>query len=149
MTEAPSHDGLDLESQVCFALSIAARGVVAAYKPLLEPLGLTHPQYLVMVALWQHGASTVGDLGARLVLDSGTLSPLLHRLESRGLVRRGRSPEDQRRVLVTVTEEGRQVRALAGQVHAGVVRQLGLGTGELEQLQRALAHVIVTTGADG
>jgi len=84
-------DSLALDQQVCYALSIAARGVVAVYKPLLEPLGLTHPQYLVMVALWQHGPQHVKELGALLALDSGTLSPLLKRLDSMGLVTRQRS----------------------------------------------------------
>lgn len=140
-------DPLDLERQVCFTLSVAARAVVAAYRPLLEPLGLTHPQYLVMVALWQDGPSTVSDLSARLALDSGTLSPLLHRLEGHGLVRRERAAHDQRRVVVVVTDEGMRLRGQAEQVHAGVVRRLGLDADRLAELQGALAQVIASTAS--
>ena len=85
-----SDDMLALERQVCFALSVAARNVVAVYRPVLEPLGLTHPQYLVMLALWQHGPLSVKDLSGLLQLDPGTLSPLLKRLEAAGLLRRER-----------------------------------------------------------
>ena len=84
---------LALERQVCFALSVAARNVVAVYRPVLEPLGLTHPQYLVMLALWQHGSLSVKDLSGLLQLDPGTLSPLLKRLEAAGLLRRERDPK--------------------------------------------------------
>ncbi len=138
-------DPLDLEQQVCFGLSIAARGVVAAYRPLLAPLGLTHPQYLVMVALWQYGPLSVKELGRLLALDSGTLSPLLKRLEAGGLVRRTRGTPDERLVTIVLTERGQQLRSEAEQVHAGVVQRLGLTPDELAQLQRALSRVIATT----
>ena len=143
-------DPLDLEQQVCFGLSIAARGVVAAYRPLLEPLGLTHPQYLVMVALWQHGPLSVKQLGGLLALDSGTLSPLLKRLESGGLVRRERTSRDERSVVVSVTEQGQRLRADAERVHDGVVRILGLDEAELHRLHKVLGRVIgATTGLPG
>src|SRR5688500_7830901 len=87
-----AEDMLALERQVCFALSVAARNVVAVYRPVLEPLGLTHPQYLVMLALWQHGPLSVRELSGLLQLDPGTLSPLLKRLEAAGYVRRDRDP---------------------------------------------------------
>ena len=90
-----SGDALALERQVCFALSVAARNVVAIYRPVLEPLGLTHPQYLVMLALWQYGSLSVKDLSGLLQLDPGTLSPLLKRLEAADLLRRERNPRDQ------------------------------------------------------
>jgi MarR family transcriptional regulator, organic hydroperoxide resistance regulator len=144
LPDAPST--LELEQQVCFALSIAARGVVAAYRPLLEPLGLTHPQYLVMVALWQHGTCSVKGLGALLVLDSGTLSPLLKRLEAGGLVRRQRSTSDERQVEVTLTERGESLREQGERVHAAVMRRLGMDTDELMHLQDVLARVIASTG---
>ncbi len=147
---ASAPDGLTLEQQVCFGLSIAARGVVAAYRPLLEPLGLTHPQYLVMVSLWQHGPQTVKQLGALLMLDSGTLSPLLKRLETMGLVRRSRAGADERRVLVELTPDGLQLRADAEHVHDRVVERLGLSSDELQQLQHVLERLIdTTTGASG
>ena len=138
-------DGLDLEQQVCLGLSIAARGVVAAYRPLLEPLGLTHPQYLVMVSLWQHGPQTVTQLGNLLVLDSGTVSPLLKRLEGMGHVRRRRSSSDERQVVVELTEQGSRLRADAVDVHDEVVRRLGLAQGDLEHLQKVLEQLIDAT----
>lgn len=138
-------DTLHLEHQVCLGLSIASRGVIAAYKPLLEPLGLTHPQYLVMVALWQYGPLSVKELGGLLALDSGTLSPLLKRLETIGVVQRRRGVSDERSVTVSVTEQGEQMRERAQQVHGGVVEQLGLEPAELEQLRRALERVIAAT----
>jgi MarR family transcriptional regulator, organic hydroperoxide resistance regulator len=138
-------DGLDLEQQVCFGLSIAARGVVAAYRPLLEPLGLTHPQYLVMVSLWQHGPQTVKQLGSQLMLDSGTVSPLLKRLEGLGHVRRTRSGTDERQVVVELTEQGARLRADAVDVHDEVVRRLGLSQDELAHLQSVLEQLIEAT----
>ena len=106
-------DLLALERQVCFALSVAARNVVAVYRPVLEPLGLTHPQYLVMLALWQHGSLSVKELSQLLQLDPGTLSPLLKRLESAGLLRRERNPEDQRNLALTLTDAGQALRVQA------------------------------------
>ena len=141
----PPDDGLDLEQQVCFGLSIAARGVVAAYRPLLEPLGLTHPQYLVMVSLWQHGPQTVKQLGSLLMLDSGTVSPLLKRLEGLGHVRRTRSGTDERQVVAELTEQGSRLRSDAVHVHDEVVRRLGLSSGELEHLQSVLEQLIEAT----
>ena len=143
--ESGSARTLALEQQVCYALSIAARRVVAAYKPLLEPLGLTHPQYLAMVALWQHGPLNVKDLGALLSLDSGTLSPLLKRLDSMGLVERRRSLRDERSVTVTLTDRGDHLRRSAQQVHEEVVRRLGLTNDELAQLQTVLQRVSAAT----
>jgi DNA-binding MarR family transcriptional regulator len=134
-------DPLVLEQQVCYALGIAARNVVAAYKPLLEPLGLTHPQYLAMVALWQHGPLQVKELGALLSLDSGTLSPLLKRLDGMGLVSRRRSSTDERQVMVAVTDEGRRLHRPAQRVHEEIVRRLGLADDELADLQSVLARV--------
>jgi DNA-binding MarR family transcriptional regulator len=142
-------DRLDLEHQLCYALSIAARGVVAAYKPLLDPLGLTHPQYLAMVALWQHGPLQVKELGALLSLDSGTLSPLLKRLDAMGLVSRRRSSTDERAVTVSLTDSGRRLRRPAEKVQEAVVRRLGLDDGELEHLQSVLRRVNQATARTG
>ena len=100
---APTGNPLELERQVCFALSVASRTVLSVYRPLLEPMGLTHPQYLVMLALWQHAPMPVKDVGALLQLDSGTLSPLLKRLEAQGLVARPRNPQDERALTVSLT----------------------------------------------
>ena len=104
---------LSLDRQLCFALYSASRAMTAAYRPILAELNLTYPQYLVMLVLWEEGRATVGRLGERLQLDSGTLSPLLKRLEANGFVRRERSPDDERLVDVTLTSAGRRLERKA------------------------------------
>ena len=104
---------LRLDQQLCFPLYAAANAIGRAYRPLLEPLGLTYPQYLVMLVLWESAPLSVGELGTRLLLDSGTLTPLLKRLESAGLVLRQRDPEDERRVVIDLKAAGRQLKARA------------------------------------
>jgi DNA-binding MarR family transcriptional regulator len=138
-------DPLELERQVCFALSVAARNVVAVYRPLLEPMGLTHPQYLVMLALWQHGQLAVKDLSRLLQLDPGTLSPLVKRLEVAGLVSRARDPRDERALAITLTDAGRDLRAQAERIPAGIVDRLGMEVAELTGLHAALTRVIAAS----
>ena len=140
-----SEDMLALERQVCFALSVAARNVVAVYRPVLEPLGLTHPQYLVMLALWQHGPLSVKDLSGLLQLDPGTLSPLLKRLEAAGLLRRERDPKDQRNLALALTDKGKALREEAEKIPAGIVERLGMPMDELMSLHGALTRVIVAS----
>jgi MarR family transcriptional regulator, organic hydroperoxide resistance regulator len=140
-----SEDVLALERQVCFALSVAARNVVAVYRPVLEPLGLTHPQYLVMLALWQHGQLSVKDLSRLLQLDPGTLSPLLKRLEAAGLLRRERDPKDQRNLALALTDKGTALRAQAERIPAGIVERLGMPVEELMALHGALTRVIAAS----
>jgi MarR family transcriptional regulator, organic hydroperoxide resistance regulator len=135
-------DALALERQVCYALSVAARNVVAVYRPWLEPMGLTHPQYLVMLALWQHGPLAVKDLSRLLQLDPGTLSPLVKRLESAGLLRRDRNPRDERALAIALTEKGQALRAEAERIPAGIVERLGMDVAELTALHGALTRVI-------
>jgi DNA-binding MarR family transcriptional regulator len=135
-------DPLALEQQVCFALSVAARGVVAIYRPLLEPMGLTHPQYLVMLALWQHAPLSVRELSRLLQLDPGTLSPLLKRLEAIGYLRRERDPADERSLAVTLTPAGQALRSRAEQIPPAVVERLGMPIEDLRQLHAALTQVI-------
>ena len=137
-----SHDPLALEEQVCFALSVAARGVVAIYRPLLEPMGLTHPQYLVMLALWQRAPLSVRELSRLLRLDPGTLSPLLKRLETLKYVDRRRDPNDERSLAVTLTASGAALRAEAEKIPPAVVERLGLPIDELQSLHAALTRVI-------
>ena len=139
---AADDDMLALERQVCFALSVAARNVVAVYRPVLEPLGLTHPQYLVMLALWQHGPLSVKALSGLLQLDPGTLSPLLKRLEAADLLRRERDTTDQRNLALALTDKGRAMRAEAEKIPAGIVERLGMPLEELVSLQGALTRVI-------
>jgi DNA-binding MarR family transcriptional regulator len=136
---------LALERQVCFALSVAARNVVAVYRPVLEPLGLTHPQYLVMLALWQHGSLSVKELSGLLQLDPGTLSPLLKRLEAAGLLRRERDAKDQRNLALALTDKGRALRAEAERIPPGIVERLGMPVDELMALQAALGRVIAAS----
>ena len=135
-------DPLSLERQVCYALSVAARNVVAVYRPWLEPMGLTHPQYLVMLALWQHGPLSVKDLSRLLQLDPGTLSPLIKRLESADLLRRNRNPQDERALAIALTDKGRALRAEAARIPAGIVERLGMDVEELTALHGALTRVI-------
>ncbi|WP_312565126.1 MarR family transcriptional regulator [Diaphorobacter sp.] len=106
----PSPPELLLDNQLCFALYSASLAMTKLYKPLLDTLGLTYPQYLVMLALWERDGLTVSELGERLFLDSGTLTPLLKRLESAGLLARLRDVQDERRVRITLTGQGRALR---------------------------------------
>ena len=135
-------DPLALEEQVCFALSVAARGVVAVYRPLLEPMGLTHPQYLVMLALWQQAPLSVRELSGLLQLDPGTLSPLLKRLEAVGYVHRQRDPADERSLAVTLTAAGHALRAEAEKIPPAIIERLGMPIDELRDLHAALTRVI-------
>lgn len=122
---------LRLDLQICFALYGAAHAFNRAYKPLLEPLGLTYPQYLVMMALWEQETATVKTLGDILGLDSGTLSPLLKRLEQAGLITRKRGTVDERQVLIALTQEGADLKKKA----INVMRSIGEATGcSLEEL---------------
>jgi DNA-binding MarR family transcriptional regulator len=140
-------DPLALERQVCFALVVAARSVVALYRPLLEPMGLTHPQYLVMLALWEGGPSSVKDLSRRLQLDPGTLSPLLKRLEGQALIVRARDSADERQLSVTLTDSGRALRATAESIPALVVQRLGMTVPELEHLRSTLTGFMASADA--
>ncbi|ADL43576.1 MarR family transcriptional regulator [Micromonospora aurantiaca] len=142
MTDGIEEDPLALEQQVCFALSVAARSVVAVYRPLLEPMGLTHPQYLVMLALWQHAPLSGRDLSRLLQLDPGTLSPLLKRLEAAGYIRRERDAADERSLAVSLTAEGQALRAQAERIPPAIVQRLGLPLADLRHLHTALTEVI-------
>lgn len=134
-------DPLSLDEQVCFAMVVATRSILSVYRPILEPLGLTHPQYLVMLALWQQQPITVKGLSQLLALDPGTLSPLLKRLESAGLLIRQRDPADERQLAVSLTAAGVKLRKTAVQVPAAVVQQLDMDLAELQRL-RGLLHQV-------
>ena len=138
---------LALQNQVCFQVAVAARSVLGVYRPILEPLGLTHPQYLVMLVLWENGDSSVRDLGTALRLDSATLSPLLKRLEGAGLVRRTRSSEDERVVVVSLTDDGAALRERALDVPRQVVSTLGIELSQLEALRDGLSAFIMAAEA--
>lgn len=109
-------EALKLESQLCFPLYAASKEVIRRYKPLLDPLGLTYTQYLSMMVLWEYGTQTVGQIGERLFLDSGTLTPVLVKLEDKGYVTRTRSGKDSRQVMIGLTDEGRALKEKAKDV---------------------------------
>jgi DNA-binding MarR family transcriptional regulator len=141
-TPSAEADPLLLERQVCFALVVAARSVLSVYRPLLEPMGLTHPQYLVMLALWERSPLSVREIGDLLELDSPTLSPLLKRLASANLITRNRSEVDERRVDVELTKKGRDLRQQALLIPPAVIERLGMEISELEALHHSLTKVI-------
>ncbi|MEP7763855.1 MarR family transcriptional regulator [Sanguibacter sp. 25GB23B1] len=135
-------DPLSLETQVCFALSAAARALVAIYRPILEPLRLTHPQYLVMLALWESGPLSGAELAGLVHLDPGTLSPLVARLEALGYVRKSRSVDDARVMSISLTTAGRALREQAKDVPAQVVERTGMSVDELTQVRLAADRVV-------
>ena len=134
-----SDDLLRLDNQLCFALVTAARNVVAIYRPILEPLGLTHTQYLVMLALWERAPRTLNDLAADLALEPATASPLVKRLEADGLVVRQRSGEDERRLEITLTDAGVSLRDRAVDVPRQVMAAVGMDVSEISALRDGLA----------
>ncbi|BAX94418.1 MarR family transcriptional regulator [Mycobacterium shigaense] len=150
-------DPLALEHQVCFALATTNRAVLAVYRPLLEPLGLTHPQYLVMLTLWYHrktpGADqsplSVKQIAVTLQLDSATVSPMLKRLEALGLITRAKNAVDERATDVTLTERGIALRKRALAIPPAVVAGLGVELAELENLHRVLTRINAAAVAAG
>ncbi|MGY0235251.1 MarR family winged helix-turn-helix transcriptional regulator [Longispora urticae] len=132
---------LELRHQLCFALYSASRAVTALYRPLLDELGLTYPQYLVMLVLWERDARTVKELGAELRLDSGTLSPLLKRLEAADLLTRERSPEDERSVTVSLTTRGVALREKAEEIPGRLFCGTDLAGDELAELRDTLTRL--------
>ncbi|MER5575556.1 MULTISPECIES: MarR family winged helix-turn-helix transcriptional regulator [Streptomyces] len=138
MTNEESDGSPLLDEQLCFALYAAQRAVTAAYRPLLDELGLTYPQYLVLLVLWERGETTVKELAAALRLDYGTVSPLLKRLEAAGLVRRERSARDERSVLVAVTGRGEDLRERAARVPGALLTATGFDGTEAGRLRAEL-----------
>jgi DNA-binding MarR family transcriptional regulator len=139
-------DDLQLDKQVCFALYAASRAVTQLYRPVLDALGLTYPQYLVMLVLCERSASTVTELGQALELASGTLSPLLKRLEANGLVRRERSTDDERSVLIHLTDAGAALRTRASSVPSRVAGATGMELFELTALRQNLVRLAEAVG---
>ena len=132
---------LALDKQLCFALYSASLAMTKVYKPLLSPLGLTYPQYLVMLALWEDDAQTVSALGDKLALDSGTLTPLLKRLEAQGQLSRERDLQDERRVIVRLTDAGRKLKMRARGVPMAIGRASGCELDEITALTKQLTSV--------
>ncbi len=135
-------DPLALESQVCFALSLASRSVIDAYRPVLEPLHLTHPQYLVMLALWEYAPMSVKQLAELLQLNPGTVSPLTKRLAALGYIERGRDEADERSLAIVLTERGAALRKVAERIPGIMMRRLGMSAEEIVALHGTMMKVI-------
>ncbi|MFJ3860165.1 MarR family winged helix-turn-helix transcriptional regulator [Streptomyces sp. NPDC090085] len=152
MTDQPTatrsdQDFLRLDGQICFALNAASRAFGGLYRVALKDLGLTYPQYLVMLVLWEHGEMPVKEIGQHLRLDSGTLSPLLKRLEAAGLVRRERSTEDERSVRARLTEEGAALRVRAAEVPRRIAAATGFELAEVADLHARLSRLTAALDA--
>ncbi|MEU9642977.1 MarR family transcriptional regulator [Streptomyces sp. NPDC048188] len=145
----PASDWLRLDQQICFSLNAASRAFGSVYRVVLKDLGLTYPQYLVMLVLWEHGELPVKKLGEHLRLDSGTLSPLLKRLEATGLVRRERSVRDERSVEVRLTGEGVALRERAVEVPRRIAAATGLDLAEIQDLGARLDRLTTALDAYG
>jgi MarR family transcriptional regulator, organic hydroperoxide resistance regulator len=139
--QAPLVNMLALDKQFCFALYSASHAMTKTYKPLLDQLGLTYPQYLVMLVLWEQDAILVKEIGARLFLDSGTLTPLLKRLEANGLVSRNRDPHDERQVRIVLSEQGRALRKRAQEIPEQILCASGQQLAELGKMRSDLSRV--------
>jgi DNA-binding MarR family transcriptional regulator len=130
---------LRLDNQLCFAIVTAARNVVSIYRPVLEPLGLTHPQYLVMLALWEESPRSLGELAAELAMEPATLSPLVKRLEAQGRISRTRRGDDERVLDISLTAEGQALREQALEVPGRVMRSVGMDAAQLAAVRDGLA----------
>lgn len=131
-----------LENQICFKIYTAEREITKLYRGLLEEIGVTYPQYLVLLVLWEEKTVSVKELGKKLFLDSGTLTPMLKRMEANGLVERRRSAKDERSVVITLTKKGEAMEDKAACVPSRLVERLEMGGEELEQLDRTLTTIL-------
>lgn len=155
MSQAPTpiaasaeYDLLRLDNQLCFALYAATRSISKTYRHKLGPMGLTYPQYLVLLVLWENDGLSISEIGEHLLLDSGTLTPLLKRLEGMGIVRRERAKIDERQVKVYMTEKGMSLRDLALDARRFVACRLEMSEPEIMQLRSDLVQLISRLGAD-
>ena len=133
---------LQLDGQICFPLYACARKVISAYGPLLKPLGLTYTQYITMMVLWEHKSVTVKELGKALYLDSGTLTPLLKKLEEKGLVTRRRSDEDERNLIVTLTDAGDALKDDALHIPSEMAKYVRLNLPEIMEMHRSMYKLL-------
>jgi DNA-binding MarR family transcriptional regulator len=145
--DARAVGSLLLDEQLCFALYAASRAVTQLYRPMLDELGLTYPQYLVMLVLWERDGATIGDLAATLELDHGTLSPLLKRLEAAGLLERRRRADDERVVQIALTPAGRELKARTAAVPQVIVDSYGVDAQEFERLRARLRELTKSVAA--
>jgi MarR family transcriptional regulator, organic hydroperoxide resistance regulator len=145
--QAAADDDLLLERQLCFALTVASRSVVGAYKPVLDKLGLTHPQYLVMLSLWESSPRSVRDISEALAQEPATISPLLRRLEAAGFITRQRIPGNERTLAVGLTPLGAALRQQATQVPTTMMSRLGLTREQVGRLHASMMELIAATRA--
>lgn len=143
-----SHDALRLENQPCFPLYAASREVIKRYRPYLDAMELTYTQYIVLLVIWEHGTISVRDLGRKLYLDSGTLTPVLKTMEQAGLITRRRSTEDERVLMITITESGLALQEKAQEIPAAIRESLGLDEKELQTLMQLLNKILVSSGEE-
>ncbi|MGC4377581.1 MarR family transcriptional regulator [Fictibacillus sp. Mic-4] len=129
-----SKEALKLDHQLCFAIYACSKEIINLYRPLLEPLGITYPQYLVLLVLWEKNGLAVKELGEKLYLDSGTLTPLLKRMEAAGFIERKRSTEDERKVLIHLTEKGMELKQQASDIPEELFKKSGLSASEYKDL---------------
>jgi DNA-binding MarR family transcriptional regulator len=141
MARQKSNDPVPLDNQVCYAIYSAGMAIQRLYKPWLDELGVTYPQYLVLNVLWQEDEQTVGHIGEKLALESSTLTPLLKRLEGAGLLSRTRNPENERQVVVALTDEGRALRSRAGCLGDALLKTSGHTSGQLGDLNRQVRQL--------
>jgi len=144
--ESDYREAMKLNHQLCFPLYAAARNVTALYSPWLKPLGLTYTQYLVFLVLWEQDGLTVGEIGEKLMLDNGTLSPLLKKLEQAGYLNRRRSREDDRVVEITLTRQGRELQEKAREVPQNVAHCIDLPAEKANQLYSLLYELLYSQG---
>ena len=138
-------DPLALDRQVCFALAAASRSVIGLYRPVLAPMGLTHPQYLVMLSLWERSPRTLTDIADALYLEPATLSPLLKRLEQAGYLTRRRSTDDERALSICLTPAGEELRSQALAVPGTIVERLGVPVEQLERVRDELSALLAAS----
>ena len=135
---------LKLENQICFPVYALSREIVSRYRPLLDQLDITYPQYLVLLILWEHQEQSVSQLGEKLYLDSGTLTPLLKRLEQKKLVTRSRSKEDERIVKIKLTSEGQSLQKKAADIPKQLFEDMKVPEEELKQLKTTMEKILTT-----
>lgn len=135
------NEQLNLSQQVCFPIYAFAKEIINQYRPLLDAIELTYPQYLVMMVLWEHDSQTVNQLGGKLHLDSGTLTPLLKRLETKSLLTRTRSTTDERIVNITLTKKGKELQTQAATIPQQLMQAMNLEIADLEELKRIITKI--------
>ena len=144
----PAHEALLLENQICFPLYAASREVIRRYRPYLDALGLTYTQYIVLLVIWEHGTISVRDLGRILCLDSGTLTPVLKTLEKAGLINRRRSVQDERVLMITLTQAGSALQEKALEIPSAIRSSLPLDDEEMQTLAKLLDKIYRHTGEE-